>query len=718
MKRILSILSVFISLAACSEIKTDYESIPVGPSYDDECLPLVLNFGTSSMTKSIIEDAVLPDGTSVGITVRDEKGLYTGNDYTNIKYSSVLSSGVQIWESSEPVMLGNAAGVVFSYWPYAKGTGDGKTINVTATSDVQTDYMWGLPVAVSKSNRTASITMQHALSAVRIYCNRGSYTGAGQITAIAFGGDCAATAGTLDLTCGALGELSGQGTMIAPAITSKIITSSYQKVSDIIVVPTSSTYGKVVVTLDGTDYPIEFNALDLNPGQITEFYLTANNGELFASDVTVGDWTYGDAEGNEIVVSPKVKITGDLRNIALHNDISDDGRVTINAISTMNGADNIVIYVNPVNLIGNADITQSLESVTGLRTIEITNVHSDIQVEFAGVSSTASANCYVVSKSGRYSFPTVKGNSSESVGDVVSAEVLWETFGTSITPNTGDLIKSTSYANDYITFSTNDIYKEGNAVIAAKDALGNILWSWHIWLTDYPQGQVYYNDAGTMMDRNLGAISAIPGDVGSLGLLYQWGRKDPFLGSSSILTYQEVASTITWPSLVKSDSETGTISYSIRNPMTYINAFSDDWVYGYGNYKNMNRWTNQQKPKSIYDPCPDGWRVPPGGHIGVWQKAVGSSSLSGLPFDNTNRGINFSGKLGDDRIWLPAAGTLFQGDHSSVGEWGEYWSACYADYETVHDDSHTMLFSYAGYAQFSTNDFRTDGKSVRCIKGR
>ena len=714
MKRILFLSSVVISLASCSEITTD----DIKFQDEDKLLPLMLNVNSSTMTKALMEDTSLPNGSSVGITIRDNYGRYTGENYTNIRYSSALSAGVQVWETTSPVLLARETGTLFSYWPHSEDEVDGTMITVSATSDIQTDYMWGLPVAVSKSNRTASITMQHALSAVRIYCNRGSYTGAGQITSIAFGGDCAATAGTLDLTCGALDDLSGQGTMIAPAITAKIITSSYQKVSDIIVVPTSSTYGKVVVTLDGTDYPIEFNTLDINPGQITEFYLTANDGELFASDVTVGDWTYGDAEGNEIVVSPKVKITGDLRNIALHNDISDDGRVTINAISTMNGADNIVIYVNPVNLIGNADITQSLESVTGLRTIEITNVYSDIQVEFAGVSSTASANCYVVSKSGRYSFPTVKGNSSESVGDVVSAEVLWETFGTSITPNTGDLIKSTSYANDYITFSTNDIYKEGNAVIAAKDALGNILWSWHIWLTDYPQGQVYYNDAGTMMDRNLGAISAIPGDVGSLGLLYQWGRKDPFLGSSSILTYQEVASTITWPSLVTSDSETGTISYSIRNPMTYINRLSKDWVYGYQTYQKLNRWTNQQKPKSIYDPCPDGWRVPPGGVTGVWEKAIGSSSsLSGLPFDNTNRGINFSGKLGDDRIWLPAAGTLYRGDHSSVGEWGEYWSACYADYETVHDTNHSMEFSYAGYAYFTSN-YGSSGKSVRCIKER
>ena len=170
------------------------------------------------------------------------------------------------------------------------------------------------------------------------------------------------------------------------------------------------------------------------------------------------------------------------------------------------------------------------------------------------LSSSGSANCYIVSDSGLYKFKTVKGNSSESVGNVASASILWETFGTSVAPVPTDLIKAFCYKDGYIAFQTADTYKEGNAVIAAKDASGTILWSWHIWLTDQPQGQEYYNNAGTMMDRNLGATSATPGDVGALGLLYQWGRKDPFLGSSSISESIEAKSTITWSSVVSSDS--------------------------------------------------------------------------------------------------------------------------------------------------------------------
>ena len=50
------------------------------------------------------------------------------------------------------------------------------------------------------------------------------------------------------------------------------------------------------------------------------------------------------------------------------------------------------------------------------------------------LSSSASANCYIVSKEGLYKFKTVKGNSETSVGNVAFASILWETFGTDTIP--------------------------------------------------------------------------------------------------------------------------------------------------------------------------------------------------------------------------------------------------------------------------------------------
>lgn len=345
------------------------------------------------------------------------------------------------------------------------------------------------------------------------------------------------------------------------------------------------------------------------------------------------------------------------------------------------------------------------------------SVDGDIEGGVENLSAKGTANSYIVSKSGTYKFGTVKGNSSESIGAVSSAEVLWETFGTDVTPNVGDLVKNVKYADGAISFDTPSAFKEGNAVIAAKDTSGNILWSWHIWLTDQPQGQVYYNDAGTMMDRNLGATSATPGDVGALGLLYQWGRKDPFLGSSSISSNTLAKSTGTWPSAVSSNSTNGTIEYATAYPTTFINNSSNiDWYYTGSSTTDNTRWTTSTAMKSIYDPCPSGWRVPDGGEEGIWSKALGSSSNfnGALLYDSTNKGMNFSGKFGPDHtIWYPASGFRDLDDVSirGVGKYGSYWSA-----SPFSADAYFLRFGYDGYVLPSNNYYRASGLSIRCLQ--
>ena len=330
-----------------------------------------------------------------------------------------------------------------------------------------------------------------------------------------------------------------------------------------------------------------------------------------------------------------------------------------------------------------------------------------------------SANCYIVSEAGKYKFKTVKGNSSTSVGNVSTCEVLWESFGTSTTPTIGDLIKGVSYSDGYITFETSSTFREGNAVIAAKDANGTILWSWHIWLTDQPQGQTYNNGAGVMMDRNLGATSATPGDVGALGLLYQWGRKDPFLGSSSISDNIESKSTITWPSSVSSSSSTGTIAYATAHPTTFITYNSNgDWYYSSGSSTDNTRW---QSSKTVYDPCPAGWRVPDGGESGVWSKAFGTSSswTTSSNWDSANYGMDFSKtdkKLGSSGpIWYPASGSrdFSSGSLRNVGSFGIYWSVSPFPYRSYVCFLH---FIYDGYVNPAGSLSRASGRSVRCLQ--
>ena len=327
-----------------------------------------------------------------------------------------------------------------------------------------------------------------------------------------------------------------------------------------------------------------------------------------------------------------------------------------------------------------------------------------------GSASGQPANCYIVSESGTYSFPTVKGNSTVSVGPVASAAVLWESFGTSVTPSVGDLIKTVSYEDGTITFRTADTFKEGNAVIAAKDVSGMIRWSWHIWLTDQPQAQVYNNNAGTMMDRNLGATSAKPGDAGALGLLYQWGRKDPFLGSSSINSRTVAKSTITWPSPVSTNSSRGTESYVTANPTTFVYASSSPYDWHYSSRDNT-LWTTSGKSKSIYDPCPPGWRVPDGGSNGVWAKA----GFDNTTYDSKNEGMSFR-ISSPSNAWYPASGYRhgMDGVLYGVGFHGYYRSASPGG--NGSDRAYSLLFSDDGTFNPSYNGFRSSGYSVRCVR--
>ena len=312
------------------------------------------------------------------------------------------------------------------------------------------------------------------------------------------------------------------------------------------------------------------------------------------------------------------------------------------------------------------------------------------------LSAEGTANCYHVSRTGQYRFKAVKGNTETTVGDVNTVEVLWEAFGTDVMPNVGDLIYTVSFIDGYVHFSTPEAFANGNAVIAVKDANGDILWSWHIWCSEEGwQEHIYNNNAGTMMDRNLGATSATPGSVGALGLLYQWGRKDPFLGSSSISSSVQALSTGTW----ETRSIWITNSLTISNPTTFF-------TYLYTRLPDAN-W---QSKKTAYDPCPAGWRVPEGGDNGIWK----SAGFADMSFDRTNYGISYS-ISSPESTWYPASGYLNCDDGVLYysGYYGHYWFV--APYG--NDNAYGLFFEYSGNVYpTNNNNNRSNGFSVRCLK--
>lgn len=220
------------------------------------------------------------------------------------------------------------------------------------------------------------------------------------------------------------------------------------------------------------------------------------------------------------------------------------------------------------------------------------------------LSADGTANSYIVLPAYcSYTFDcTVKGNSSEEVGEPVYVDVIWETKNTADPVTKGEVISSVELLDGKVKFTLPYNAVPGNALIAVKNITGKIIWSWHIWVAEFnDESDVdIYPGGAMMMDRNLGALNNAAGDVRSFGLYYQWGRKDPFPGkgdvSGSAFAATAPADAISY---VDKDSSTDLLDYASRYPSRVIKNSSWNNVDGY--------WDDI---KTLYDPCPPGWRVP------------------------------------------------------------------------------------------------------------
>lgn len=222
------------------------------------------------------------------------------------------------------------------------------------------------------------------------------------------------------------------------------------------------------------------------------------------------------------------------------------------------------------------------------------------------LSIEGTANSYIVPPiSAEYVFnASVKGNSNESVGEISSAEVLWESdFSTDLAEQSklqvGDIISEVTVEDGVVRFTLPAEPRQGNALIAVKDQFGVILWSWHIWVVDFDpvDTQVTLANGSIIMDRNLGALSVTKSSAVNytepFGLYYEWGRKDPFILDGYMYTAPYNAITYEYISSYE------TIDRTVENPcVIYGDA---RWNYDY------TLWGNS---KTKYDPCPYGWKVP------------------------------------------------------------------------------------------------------------
>ena len=303
-----------------------------------------------------------------------------------------------------------------------------------------------------------------------------------------------------------------------------------------------------------------------------------------------------------------------------------------------------------------------------------------------GKESMNTANSYIVNAPGTYTLPLVYGNAivngktnesaykTKNTGEGIlqtfinhlgrgitspyiyenkdangnnlsatDAELLWQDVNGLVTD-----VQLTD-GGKALQFKVNkEVIEQGNAVVAISDSEGTIMWSWHIWVTDYNPYETgdnffnrylgfCYNDTQIYDPRTVTLRFEQDGTNEQVELtitqtehriedgncpFYQFGRKDPMLpGTTSTaeaknkMWYDAQGTASTEINTVgeEDDTENKVIIYCMKNPDKFCAARWMDFVY-------YNIWATDDKQgesktkttsvKTVYDPSPAGYQVP------------------------------------------------------------------------------------------------------------
>ncbi len=270
----------------------------------------------------------------------------------------------------------------------------------------------------------------------------------------------------------------------------------------------------------------------------------------------------------------------------------------------------------------------------------------------------------------------------------VAAHLLWE--------SSRGLISDVELKYGYVRFKLPDSSMRGNAVIAVYDNDGKILWSWHIWIAERPSEQSFSigEHTITILDRNLGATAAVCSNadeaLATYGLYYQWGRKDPSMGpptynyapiNLNTAPYYDFSSDEKTAAEVTQFAEP-TLRNGVENPMYLILptaqplSYIFNWTYQRYDFLWGYDIASGMTTKTIYDPCPYGYRVP-SSELGALF-SMGSGSAGTYGYTRTINGAQF---------FFPYAGFkgVDVGLNSLISSWkyvgqkGDYQSSMYCD---------------------------------------
>ena len=269
--------------------------------------------------------------------------------------------------------------------------------------------------------------------------------------------------------------------------------------------------------------------------------------------------------------------------------------------------------------------------------------------------------------------------------------------------------------------------KRGNAVIALRSVLTGtpVVWSFHIWVSEINDVACSTSSMGSysLLDRNIGATST-DGTLNSFGVNYQWGRKDPF---PRLLVAQSGTSVEGDALKTAGRTPSVTLNYSIQNPdtrVTYTSASGAKWLptsvnglWGYAGVHGSSSDALKVKStvKTVYDPCPAGYKVPALGYLStIGELNTKSNAVAG-------KGYNMS--TGTSTIFFPYSGYVRVSKTTKANDYQSYrgylWTV-----NNRSDSQGAYIFWYnADGIQANKNSIGAniytycgDALPVRCIK--
>jgi uncharacterized protein (TIGR02145 family) len=437
-----------------------------------------------------------------------------------------------------------------------------------------------------------------------------------------------------------------------------------------------------------------------------------------------------------VVVPPPIDLS--FNKLVVRMETEDDNGISYHTISTFSRLGEIArntLTTLSINLTKNS-------------------IYSDDVVKESFVDKPA--NSYVISEPGIYEI-AAKKIGGEILDDGTSVDWLWaskEGGGSSFTID--ELISNISFdtSGKTIQFHIGSDFgiTKGNVILALKNESDEIVWTWHIWITDDKPKDIEYDTDFCFLDRNMGALSAdtTSSAVNTYGFVYQWGRKDPFIGggddtftedestgilsvarNNTIVNHSGVWGTDVNEWLADRSPEYGTIEQSVKYPMMFIynsnsSSYEDpaDWL----SVSDPELWSDATK--TAYDPCPYGYKIPSRNNLKILHKAFENSPPYPVFHNNSNRywvysysGATTAWSLAGMREGRNAAGKWYggqlkySGTDNKMGH-GYYWTSTPWD-----EDGHSVVPGASYNITMRDNILyeitygpNADAYPVRCVK--